>query len=138
MSTNPGATTRPDASIVRVAGSSISPMATMRPSRIPTSARRRAVPVPSMTLPPAIFTSSTVVSFRCVPGARSAGSVHASGKAEQLGGLVGRGDGAAEFVGERDRVAHQLLVGRSARPRVVLEPDADVPAALEGDAGDAA
>src|SRR5262245_56468351 len=61
MSTKPGVTTRPPASMVRAASSSTPPRATTRPSRMPTSARRRGAPVPSTTLPPTIFTSSTVV-----------------------------------------------------------------------------
>src|ERR671910_386304 len=115
MSTNPGATIRPDASIVRDAGSSASPMATTHPSRIPTSARRRAAPVPSTTLPPAIFTSSTVVSFRCVRSPELFRVTHASWKSEQLGGLVGGRGGAADVLGDGGRFAHELLVGRLAR-----------------------
>src|SRR5215211_2338165 len=138
MSTKPGATIRPDASIVRAAGSSTSPIATTRPSRMPTSARRRAAPVPSTTLPPTIFTSSTVVSFRCAPEARSAGSVHASWKSEQLGGFVGRRDGATDVVGQLDDLAYERFVGRLARSCVVLQPDPHVSASFEGKPGDAA
>src|SRR5260370_15984508 len=138
MSTKPGATTRPDASIVRAAGSSLSPMATMRPSRIPTSASRRAAPVPSMTLPPAIFMSSMVATFRCVRWGPNSPPLHASWKAEQFRGLVGCGDGAADVPGERDCGAHEFLVGGLTRSGVVLQPYADVPAALESNAGDAA
>src|SRR6266542_4293833 len=132
MSTNPGETTRPDASIVRDAGSSISSTATTRPSRMPTSARRRAAPVPSTTLPPAIFTSSMVATFRCVPQGPNSSLRDASWKSEQLGGLVGRRDGATDVLRERDRVTHELLVGWLACARIVLQPDAQVPAALEG------
>src|SRR5438132_5710108 len=58
MSTKPGATTRPVASMVRPASSSTSPTATMRPSRMPMSALRRGAPVPSTTLPPMMRQSS--------------------------------------------------------------------------------
>src|SRR5262245_25991542 len=52
MSMNPGATTRPDASIVRAAVFPFrSPMAAIFPPRIPTSARNHGLPVPSTTLP---------------------------------------------------------------------------------------
>src|SRR5947208_6433405 len=54
----PGATTRPAASIVSRASSVTSPTATMRPARIPTSARRPGAPVPSTTVPPLITQSS--------------------------------------------------------------------------------
>src|SRR5918994_5878508 len=127
MSTKPGATISPDASIVRAAGSSTSPMATTRPSRIPTPARRRAEPVPSTTLPPAIFTSSMVATFRCVPQGPNSPLRDASWKSEQLGGLVGRRDGATDVLCERDRVTHELLVGWLACARIVLQPDAQVP-----------
>src|SRR5439155_14394282 len=52
------ATTRPVASMSRFALSSTSPTATMRPSRMPMSARRRGAPVPSTTLPPMMRQSS--------------------------------------------------------------------------------
>src|SRR5579871_406845 len=52
MSTNPGATTRPVTSTVLVAGSSVAPTDTTRPSRTPTSATLRGAPVPSITVPP--------------------------------------------------------------------------------------
>src|SRR5215471_18993492 len=125
MSTNPGATTSPSASTVRAAVSSTSPIATTCPSRIPTSARRRAAPVPSTTLPPTIFTSSTVCSF-------------SSSEVQDLGGFVGRGDGAADVRGQGGGVPHELLVGRLSGSAVVLQPDPDVTAALERDAGDPA
>src|SRR4051794_35740912 len=54
----PGATTRPPASMVSAASSLISPTATIRPSRTPTSARRPGEPVPSTTVPPLITQSS--------------------------------------------------------------------------------
>jgi hypothetical protein len=59
-STNPGATSLPVASTVRAASASTVPIWTMRPSAIPTSARRRAAPVPSITSPPLMTTSSIV------------------------------------------------------------------------------
>ena len=58
MSTNPGATIFPSASMVRVAWSSSSPIAAMRPSLMPTSARRPGAPVPSTTVPPRMIVSS--------------------------------------------------------------------------------
>jgi hypothetical protein len=56
-STNPGVTTRPSASSVRLAEPStapvpLSPTATMRSPRTATSARRAGAPVPSTTVPP--------------------------------------------------------------------------------------
>src|SRR5437899_5247770 len=50
----PGATTSPSASTTRAppTGSERWPTSTTRPSRTPTSARRRANPVPSTTTPP--------------------------------------------------------------------------------------
>jgi hypothetical protein len=58
MSTKPGATTLPSASIVRVAFSSMSPIYAIRPSLIPTSAIRPGAPVPSTTVPPRMIVSS--------------------------------------------------------------------------------
>src|SRR6266536_210881 len=138
MSTKPGATISPEASIVRAADSSTSPIWTKRPSSMPTSARRRSAPVPSTTLPPAIFTSSTVVSFRCVPEASLCCLRNASWKIEQLGRLVARRDRTPDVLRERGRLAHELLVGRCARSGVVLQPDAQMPASLQRDTGDAA
>src|SRR5258708_29255921 len=55
----PGETTWPVASIVsRAVAAARSPTASMRPSRIPTSARRAGAPVPSRTSPPRIRRSS--------------------------------------------------------------------------------
>ena len=52
-SMNPGVTTRPVASIVRVAACPASaPIATIRPSRTPTSAANQGALVPSTTRPP--------------------------------------------------------------------------------------
>src|SRR5262249_57476974 len=53
-------------------------------------------------------------------------------------GLGGGGGGTADVVRDGDGAAHELLVRRLRRPRVVLEPDSDVAAALERGAGDAA
>src|SRR5262245_21188710 len=61
MSTKPGVTRRPSASIVRVASSSIAPMPATRPSRIATSAVRAVAPVPSTTVPPLMSRSSIVL-----------------------------------------------------------------------------
>jgi hypothetical protein len=50
-SMNPGATTRPDVSIVRLAGAPASlPTAVIYPPRTPTSAANQGAPVPSTTL----------------------------------------------------------------------------------------
>jgi hypothetical protein len=58
-SINPGETTSPVASIVRVAERPASePIDSTRPSRMPTSARTAAAPVPSRTSPPVISTSN--------------------------------------------------------------------------------
>src|SRR5215213_11023784 len=60
MSTKPGATTQPSASIVSVAAASRSrPTATTRPSRTPTSAVYAGSPVPSTTVPPRTRRSSS-------------------------------------------------------------------------------
>ena len=62
MSTNPGVTMRPSASIVSVAGSSMdSAIRTMRPSFTATSALRAGAPVPSTTVPFLMTMSSTVL-----------------------------------------------------------------------------
>src|SRR3954466_9011557 len=58
MSTKPGVTSNPSASIVRAASSAMAPISVMRPSRTPTSAVRAGAPVPSTTLPPRIRRSS--------------------------------------------------------------------------------
>src|SRR5688500_12399425 len=52
MSTNPGVTSAPSASIVRFAAPSPCPTATIVPPAIATSAVRAGPPVPSMTVPP--------------------------------------------------------------------------------------
>ena len=54
----PGMTMRPVASVTIAASSSTWPTATMRPSRIPTSATRPGAPVPSITVPPLMTSSS--------------------------------------------------------------------------------
>ena len=54
----PGQTTSPSTSIVRRAGSSSAPTATMRSPRMPTSARNHGLPVPSITRPPRMARSS--------------------------------------------------------------------------------
>ena len=58
MSTKPGVTSRPEASIVRVAraGRARRPPCTRSPT-MPTSARRAGAPVPSMTVPPVMAMS---------------------------------------------------------------------------------
>src|SRR5262245_20999171 len=60
MSTTPGATTCPSASMTSSASRPMSPIAAIFPSRIPTSARRRGAPVPSTTSPPSIRTSKSL------------------------------------------------------------------------------
>src|SRR5262249_12652271 len=57
-STKPGATMRPPASILSRAGPERAPIAAIRPSRSPTSARRAGAPVPSTNVAPEIRTSS--------------------------------------------------------------------------------
>src|SRR5689334_728163 len=60
MSTNPGATTQPSASIVRDAATSPSrPTAATRPLRTPTSAVYAGSPEPSTTVPPRRSRSSS-------------------------------------------------------------------------------
>src|SRR6478736_3728631 len=74
MSTNPGATIFPVASIVSVALPSRggSPglrrcTSTIFPSLTPTSARNRSAPVPSTTVPPVIFRSNTITPSNVAP-----------------------------------------------------------------------
>src|SRR5437588_2684999 len=64
MSTNPGVTSRPSASISRRAGPSTRPTSVMRPPDTATSAVRAGPPVPSTTVPPLITRS-------CMPAAPS-------------------------------------------------------------------
>src|SRR4051812_43237547 len=61
MSTKPGATTQPSASIVSSAlvSGAARPTCTMRPSRTATSAVYAGSPLPSTTVPPRISTSSS-------------------------------------------------------------------------------
>src|SRR6476660_3572085 len=60
MSTKPGATTQPSASMVWVAADAPSrPTAVIRPSRTPTSAENAGRPEPSMTVPPRTRRSSS-------------------------------------------------------------------------------
>src|SRR5262249_8267942 len=60
MSTKPGVTARPRASIVVVAFPGASPSAATRPSRMPTSPATPGRPVPSMIVPPVIFRSKSM------------------------------------------------------------------------------
>src|SRR5579883_2837931 len=89
MSTKPGATTSPPASMVRAAGSSVGPIEAMRPSRTPTSARRAGPPVPSTTVPPRMRRSST---DRFLPLCRGQGMAEQAGRVQvgHGGHLVGR------------------------------------------------
>src|SRR6516165_2292205 len=57
MSTKPGATTRPFASIVWRASSGAAPSATTMPPLTPTSPATRGLPEPSIMLPPVILRS---------------------------------------------------------------------------------
>src|SRR5579875_1080237 len=59
----PGATVRSLASTVRRAGSSSAPTCTIRPPLIPTSARLGGAPVPSITVPSRIRTSSMLEAY---------------------------------------------------------------------------
>src|SRR4051812_15987192 len=58
MSTKPGVTRAPSASISRSPRSSMSPTATTLPPATPTSAVRGGAPVPSTTVPPRMISSS--------------------------------------------------------------------------------
>ncbi len=74
MSMNPGATTFPWASIVRFAAAlPRSPIAAIRPSRIPTSPEYHGEPVPS-TMCPWVITTSNAGAFAgsCAPAASTA------------------------------------------------------------------
>src|SRR3954451_12367717 len=59
MSTKPGVTSAPSASMVRRAAPSTAPTSVTRPSVIATSAVRAGAPVPSTTVPPRITRSCT-------------------------------------------------------------------------------
>src|SRR3954454_15440819 len=61
MSTQPGVTRSPPASIVRVAVPRASPTPPIRSPSIATSARRRGAPVPSTTVPPRMIRSAAMV-----------------------------------------------------------------------------
>src|SRR5258708_35054763 len=54
----PGATTRPPASMVFLAGGRMRPISVILPAVMPTSAERAGAPVPSTTLPPLMRRSS--------------------------------------------------------------------------------
>src|SRR5260221_11998171 len=54
----PGATTRPPASMVFLAGARMRPISVILPAVMPTSAERAGAPVPSTTLPPLMRRSS--------------------------------------------------------------------------------
>jgi len=56
MSTKPGVTSRPSASIVRAVESSTRPTSVITPLLIATSAVRAGAPVPSTTVPPRMTT----------------------------------------------------------------------------------
>src|SRR3954470_10192486 len=62
MSTNPGVTSAPSASIVRAAEPSTRPTSVTTPPAIATSARRAGDPVPSTTLPPLMIRSWSLMS----------------------------------------------------------------------------
>src|SRR6478752_3832942 len=71
MSTKPGATTQPSASMVCVATASPSrPIATTRPSRTPTSAVYAGNPDPSTTVPPRTSRSSSGMHVLCLSSAQ--------------------------------------------------------------------
>src|SRR5262245_60588883 len=73
MSTKPGATTRPLASIVRRAGSETEPIATILPSRRPRLPRFPGAPVPSTRVPPSIRTSNIALPPWMGPGYHAPG-----------------------------------------------------------------
>src|SRR5512134_2706176 len=64
MSTQPGATILPVASISSLPGPTSAPTLLISPPSIATSAVRRAVPVPSTTVPPRMTRSCIAVSLR--------------------------------------------------------------------------
>ena len=108
-SMNPGATTLPVASIVRVAGSSVpaSPVRSSRPSRISTAPGRPGVPVPSTIVPLTIRMSGPLTS-PLLP-ASGVGSTAGRGHSERAIGAPRRAmaagayaswaTGAASFLG---------------------------------------
>src|SRR5688500_8876786 len=110
----PGATMRPRASMRRPAAASCAaPTKTMRPSRTPTSASKRGLPVPSMTVPPQISRSKASDPALVPPFI----SIHlGAGAADDLGPLGGLAlDQGTEFLGSpsvdpdlqlRQRLAH--------------------------------
>src|SRR6266545_3290070 len=118
MSMNPGATTCPVASRVRLP-SRPSPISVMRSPAIATSARRPGVPEPSTTVPPRMIRSALMMS------ALSTGQVCPDS------GVVGQVDQVAGPVGRR-------LVGEQPRPEPVfvpvlgcVEPDLAAPRRLD-------
>src|SRR6516165_4641358 len=62
----PGMTTRPSASIVRLAPDS-RPMSVIMPPRMPTSALRCGRPEPSTTVPPLMIVSNAMLRSSCRP-----------------------------------------------------------------------
>ena len=73
MSTKPGVTSLPVASMVSRASPGTSPTMLMRPSSMATSARRAGAPVPSITLPPRMRRSCMGLSLRLMRPLSSGG-----------------------------------------------------------------
>jgi hypothetical protein len=110
ISINPGATTRPAASIVCRAGQEVfgassgqrTPMAAMRPSRTPTSPVYQGEPVPSTTCPLRMIRSKVAASGRtCGPGVRRIG-VPPCPVAEEV-------CGDAAHIPQRDNTSRQVV-----------------------------
>src|SRR3954454_13365842 len=90
MSTKPGATTHPVASMTSVASpSTCSPTATITPRSIATSPTKAGRPVPSTMVPPVIFSSNIARAYRAVSATRDAvSSSVAEGSPQPMGDSV--------------------------------------------------
>src|SRR6516165_9406546 len=113
MSTKPGATTRPFASIVWRASSGAAPSATTLPPLTPTSPATRGLPEPSIMLPPVILRSYAMSAL-----ASSVGKVRAD-----------FGEGEPHYGGGSHLISSSLRP--STRARAQGPRASDAPAALD-------
>src|SRR5664280_245707 len=107
MSTQPGVTSRPSASTVRVASSPRwSPTPVIRPSLTVMSAVRAGAPVPSTTVPPWMTRSCMVVSPPWTPPGAPGRCWHARGWDATRPGPLARRDGVGDL-----RFGHEGVIG---------------------------
>src|ERR1700674_1161602 len=139
-SMNPGVTTLPVASMTLAASPGTSPIATTRSPWMPTSARWRVAPVPSITSPPRITRSSIRGPFRHLfvlhgtsrapDHPRGAQSLHGGrGETEELGEhrrrvLAETGNPAARLVRHRGQL-HRIAGGEDRLVNAVEPGDLD-------------